>query len=91
MARIPKGLLATGAFEVTLDHHGRELLDGGLGLPAELLHGLGGVTQQEVNFRGAEITRVKLDEVLEVESGVLEGQLRELADTDGAADRKSVV
>ena len=50
---VAEGFFSAGEFGVVLDHHLGELLDGGLGLPAEFFGGFARVAEEEVNLGGA--------------------------------------
>lgn len=70
MPGVAEGFLAGRQLDVVVDHHRGQLLDAGLGDPAELLLGLGGVAQQQVDLRRTEVAGVELDVVLDVQSRV---------------------
>ena len=66
--------------EVGVDHHPHQLLERGPSASTQLLLGLGGVADQQVDLGGAEEALVDDDVVLVVEADVAEGELAELAD-----------
>ena len=70
MPGVSKGLLASGEFEVALDHHLREFLDAGAGLPAELFLRLRRIAEKLLDLGRAEVAGIDLDEVLRVETMV---------------------
>src|SRR4051812_13528177 len=80
-ANVPSLKLPLQQGDVGIDHDANQLLKGHLCGPAEALLRLGGIANEQIDFRRSQVACVEGDVFLPVQAGVAEGFFEKFADT----------